>query len=230
MRAENSCGVTPYTNLPVIPFACGDVITDVRDAQTYTTVLIGTQCWFAENLNIGTRINTSIPQSQQSPEIIEKYCYNNIEDSCSIYGGLYQWNEMMQYTMTESTQGICPGGWHIPSDAEWCILENYADSDTVDCQVLEWRGTDAGIKLKETGTMHWISPNNATNSTGFTALGGGRTYEDGSYEGRVSGWFWTSTGSWNASIRMLASYSDQSYGYPYFHFTNGFSVRCLKDQ
>ena len=57
--------------------------------------------------------------------IIEKYCYNNDTANCNIYGGLYDWNEMMQYDTIEGTQGICPPGWHLPSESEWDILVNY---------------------------------------------------------------------------------------------------------
>jgi uncharacterized protein (TIGR02145 family) len=228
VRAENSCGETPYTNLPVTPFACGDAVTDFRDGKIYPTVQIGTQCWFAKNLNIGTRINADIPQEQQYPEIIEKYCYNNKEDSCTVYGGLYQWNEMMNYSTAESSQGICPSGWHVPSDAEWCILETYLDI-TVDCYAESWRGTDAGRKLKEAGTAHWNPTNDATNSSGFTVLPAG-TGPNGNFSGiRTTTYLWTSTASWYAAIRMLQNEIAQIYRYPSYYKTNGFSVRCVRN-
>lgn len=87
-------------------WSCGYSIIDSRDGQTYNTVLIGTQCWMAENLNIGTMINGSSDQTDNAT--IEKYCYNNKTANCDTYGGLYQWTEMMQYVMTEGAQGICP--------------------------------------------------------------------------------------------------------------------------
>jgi uncharacterized protein (TIGR02145 family) len=227
VRAENNCGNSDYTDLPVIPYACGDVLTDSRDLQTYSTIQIGTQCWMAENLNVGTRINSNIYPGHQFPEIIEKYCYNDVEDSCDIYGGMYSWHEMMQYFYNEGSQGICPAGWHIPSDAEWCQLENYLDSDTADCARLTWGGTDAGGMLKETGTTHWQSPNTgATNSSGFTALPGGRYI--GAFSGiRGAATFWTST--WDPYLiyrylqyNMASVRRDAGDNY-------SLSVRCVKN-
>jgi uncharacterized protein (TIGR02145 family) len=233
VRAENSCGNSDYTSLPVVPFECGTPIIDARDSRIYNTVQVGTQCWMAENLNIGTQINTSISQEQQFPEIIEKYCYNDNEDSCEIYGGLYRWNEMMQYSSVEGSQGICPAGWHIPSNAEWCSLENYVDTDTIDCALEEgYAGTDAGGNLKESGMAHWNSPNTgATNSSGFTALPAGWVQESGvSSGGRLTAAIWSSSSSWiGAAARMLSSNNSMVYINFYFFPTNGFSVRCLRD-
>jgi uncharacterized protein (TIGR02145 family) len=137
----------------------------------YKVVKIGTQIWMAENLNIGNRIESG--NNQTDNEIIEKYCYNDLDYNCDIYGGLYQWDEMMQYhpaedtsIITGDTQGICPNGWHIPTYKEWETL-----SDTL--------GVGAGGKLKEAGFEHWIAPNTgATNESGFTGLPGG-AYQPG---------------------------------------------------
>ena len=84
------------------------------EGKTYNTVLIGNQCWLKENLDVGTRINLN--QSPTNNGIIEKYCYNDNPTNCDTYGGLYKWDEAMQYTTTEGAIGICPSGWHIPSD------------------------------------------------------------------------------------------------------------------
>jgi len=66
--------------------------------------------------------------------------------------GLYDWNEAMQYSTTEGAQGVCPQGWHIPSDGEWCALFTYLDP-TVNCSVVNnWTGTNVGGKVKEAGT------------------------------------------------------------------------------
>jgi len=98
--------------------------------------------------------------------LIEKYCYDNNSDNCDEYGGLYQWNEMMEYTTTPGVQGICPTGWHLPTINEWTLLVDYLGGMTV-----------AGGKMKETGTVHWRTPNiGATNESGvfqaFRAAGG----------------------------------------------------------
>lgn len=199
---------------------CPGVPTVDYGGQTYHTILIGNQCWFRENLNIGTRIDGT--SSQTNNTLIEKYCYNNSEDSCTVYGGLYQWNEMMQYVTTPGTQGICPTGWHIPTDAEWSVLVNYLGGSAV-----------AGKKLKESGTAHWQSPNLfADNLSGFSALGGGyRRADIGLFSSIMTGsHYYSSTDtnttqvwkrflSWDAgSIQRNANVKN-----------NGFSVRCIKD-
>jgi uncharacterized protein (TIGR02145 family) len=157
-------------------FSCGNMLTDERDGQTYPTVQIGSQCWFSKNLNIGTRIDGT--QSPLNNGVVEKYCYDDLDTRCNEYGGLYHWEEMMDYTSSSNSnpsgrQGICPGGWHLPSDDEWCQLAYYLDS-TATCLLSGMQGTDVGGKLKESGYSHWVFPNTgATNSSGFTALPGG---------------------------------------------------------
>ena len=81
------------------PVSCGQPFTDTRDGKSYKTVQIGTQCWMAQNLNIGTKILGNADQTNNN--IIDKYCYGDDDANCNIYGGLYQWNEAMQYLTTE---------------------------------------------------------------------------------------------------------------------------------
>ncbi|MFH1937504.1 MAG: FISUMP domain-containing protein [Bacteroidota bacterium] len=197
---------------------CGQM-TVSYGGQTYNTVKIGTQCWFKENLNIGTRINGS--QNQTNNSTIEKYCYNDQESNCDTYGGLYQWDEMMQYVTTQGAKGICPDGWHIPTDAEWTTLTTYLGGESV-----------AGGKMKEAGYAHWASPNTgANNSSGFTALPGGTRYSSGSfYNLTLSAYFWSSsqtdaTYAWGRHL----SYSNEYLGRYYYNKTYGFSCRCLQD-
>jgi len=200
-------------------FTCGDFITDPRDGQTYNSIQIGNQCWMTENLNIGTLISGSEDMSDDS--IIEKYCHDNNTVNCDEYGGLYQWNEMMQYSTTQGIQGICPTGWNIPTDNEWTILTDYLGGEGV-----------AGGKMKEAGTTHWSSPNSgATNESGFTALPGGHRHQYGSFFYLTTFcYFWSSSeySSNGARYRGLSfSYGQVNNGS--FHKDYGFSVRCLKD-
>jgi uncharacterized protein (TIGR02145 family) len=83
----------------------------------YKTLLIGNKCWLGDNLNIGTFAGNAATTTNDS--VIEKYCYGNNQTNCDIYGGLYQWNEAMNYSTVASSKGICPDGWHIPSAWEW---------------------------------------------------------------------------------------------------------------
>ncbi|MCK4980234.1 MAG: hypothetical protein KAS62_07550, partial [Candidatus Delongbacteria bacterium] len=151
-------------------WTCGDTLFDPRNGQNYSTVQIGDQCWMAENLNIGTRIDGVDDPADNC--IIEKYCYDNDNANCNTCGGLYSWDEMMQYDTTEGIQGICPPGWHIPTDDEWKILEGTVDSQ-YPVGDPEWDGTsvrgfDAGLNLKS--TSGWILNGNGTGLYGFTAL------------------------------------------------------------
>ena len=173
----------------------------------------------AQNLNIGIKINGS--QEQTNNGIIEKYCYNDLESNCEIYGGLYQWNEMMQWTTTSGVQGICPTGWHSPTDGEWTALTTYLGGESV-----------AGGKMKESNLSHWSYPNTgATNSSGFTALPGGYRSYDGEFSYLTyDASFWSSSqydaaGAWYRGLNYYFEYVDSS-GSPK---TNGFSTRCLKD-
>lgn len=177
-------------------FLCGDSIIDPRDFQSYATVQIGDQCWMANNLNLGQRIDA--PVQMEDNGIFEKYCYDNDNINCDNYGGLYQWNEMMQYTSVQGSAGICPNGWKLPTDNDWKILEGTVDNQypigDPEWDNWSWRGSDVGGTLKEIGTNHWSAPNvGATNSSGFTAVAGG--YGAGnsfSYLGQF-GMYWSST-------------------------------------
>ncbi len=200
-------------------WSCGDTLVDARDGQSYTTVQIGIQCWMAENLNVGTRIDGIIEQTDNT--IVEKYCIANSNTNCDIYGGLYQWNEMMQYTTTEGVQGICPDGWHLPTDSAWTFLTDSLGGTNV-----------AGGKMKETGTNHWYSPNTgATNLSGFTALPGSFRNQGGEL-GNIgtNAFLWSSSYELSiyAWIRLLSNNNDNADRY-YTYKTRGLSVRCLKD-
>ena len=119
--------------------------------------------WMKENLIVGIMIDSTLDATDNG--IIEKYCNQNSDSLCNIYGGLYQWDEMMDYKLSDNgnpgiTQGIFPIGWHLPTDSEWTELTDFLGGASL-----------AGGKLKETGIVHWHSPNTgATNESGFTAL------------------------------------------------------------
>ena len=203
---------------------CGQPFTDARDGKTYNTVLIGTQCWMAQNLDVGTRINGASGQTNNNT--IEKYCYDDLNANCDIYGGLYLWDEMMNYTTSSNSnpsgrQGICPGGWLVPSDADWSQLTIFLGGTAA-----------AGGAMKETGTLHWANPNvGATNSSGFTGLPGGFRQTSGTFSSlSYMGYFWSSTeGSTTTSwSRYLNNGYTNLYRYAYAKM-DGFAGRCIKD-
>lgn len=231
------CGPSTATTItqmtPACTWTCGQPITDTRDNKIYNTVQIGSQCWMAKNLNVGTLIYGS--QEQTNTGSIEKYCYDDLESNCAIYGGLYQWNELLNYATSSSSnpsgrQGICPAGWHVPSQAEYCQMETFLDA-SVSC-IGGWVGTDAGGKMKETGTSHWLSPNTgATNSSGFTALPGGYKVSGGGFANLLDhALFWSATEStvWNAwGLDLFSNYATAGQGI--YTKPCGYSGRCVKD-
>ena len=195
---------------------CGNAITDSRNEQSYNTVQIGTQCWMEENLNIGSRIDGANNQADNST--IEKYCYNDIEDNCTTHGGLYQWDEMMQYVTTEGVQGICPDGWQLPTDADWTILTDFLGGLSI-----------AGEKMKS--TSGWDNNGNGTNSSGFNALPGGMIYSGNTsfYNLGILGYWWSSSvySGTNMWRRQLNNTDEIIKGYN--SKMDGFSVRCIKN-
>ena len=203
---------------------CPGVSTVSYGGQIYYTVQIGTQCWLRENLNIGQMIPSG--QEQTNNMSTEKYCYADLYTNCNIYGGLYQWDEMMDYTASSSSnpsnrKGICPDGWHLPSDAEWTQLTGFLGSEAV-----------AGGKMKETGFLHWFSPNTgATNESDFTALPGGIRLANGTFTDlQINGSWWASSESTptTAWYRVI-DYDYEDVGRFAYDKEVGFSVRCLKD-
>jgi uncharacterized protein (TIGR02145 family) len=208
----------PSTILP--PFPCGNTLVDSRDGQSYATVQIGTQCWMAENLNIGMLISGGSDQTNNG--IIEKYCYSGTVSYCDSYGGLYQWNEMMAYQITPGSQGICPTGWHIPADDEWCTLENFVDAGTISCSATGFRGIDAGLNLKGVGFF------NGNDLYGFNlGAAGFRSSSNGSYYDVYNHtYMWTSN---VAYLRHFSKDSDQINRYSTGSVLNAFSVRCIND-
>jgi len=131
-------------------------------------------------------------------------------------------NEATSSTANPSgVQGVCPTGWHLPSDVEWTELTDYLGGESV-----------AGGKLKEAGTTHWLNPNEgATNESGFTALPGGSRSFNGPFVNLGYGCNW-----WSATEFVAGNAYSRNMLYTlsgvYRDFSNeefGFSVRCLKD-
>ena len=219
--AINSKG-TAYGNQ--VSFKTDNPLTDV-DGNPYKTVIIGNQVWMAENLKAtkysnGTAIPNVTDYATWAGLTSGAYCYflNNASLG-SIYGGLYNF-----YAVIDS-RGLCPTGWHVPSDSEWSTMRDYLGGEIV-----------AGGKLKETGTVHWASTNSGVdNSTEFTALGGSWRGNDGLFYYYLghAGWWWTST-AYDATYAWLYFISNSGTGLgrtvdPYFKKEGGCSVRCIKN-
>jgi uncharacterized protein (TIGR02145 family) len=198
-------------------FSCGDNVTDPRNAMVYPTVQIGDQCWMAKNMNIGERINGSEEMTDNGS--IEKYCYDNDEANCTQYGGLYQWDEVLQYA-GDNVEGICPDGWHVPALEEWQQLEMALGMPEEQATASSgWQGTDEGSKLKEGGSSGFnaIMTGNRNTSGNFTTFG-------------LSTAFWTATqaSSFMATARTLDE-SHTEISHTNYDKRYGHAIRCLKN-
>ncbi len=193
------------------------------DGNVYQIVAISGQTWFKENLKSkhysdGTTISVVYPA-------------NGDENNVPIYGRIYDWNSTMKNSIVEMTQGACPTGWHLPSDAEWKTLELYVGMTQAQVDATDARGNKGG-ELKEIGTTHWLTPNvAATNNSGFTALPANYKYPNGSFNGTGQiAIFWTSSQSGlNAWSRSVAYNFDVIYRTADVK-TSGYSIRCIKNQ
>jgi uncharacterized protein (TIGR02145 family) len=229
-------GTFLYTINPqtVKAWNCGDALVDSRDSKSYSTVLIGSQCWMRENLNVGTKITSctngyagvcttggdTVQDQGTSCSSIQKYCYSDNEANCTTYGGLYQWNQAMCGSTTEGAQGICPTGWHIPTDAEQYTLENYLKDEGQTCNASRSNTYDcdtAATKLMAGG------------SSGFIGLLAGHRRVTGDFDYlSTSAYFWSSLqSSSSAGLRRLY------FEYPdvlrvFYSKAFSFSVRCLQ--
>ena len=186
------------------------------------SVAIGTQVWMGKNLNVNHyRNGDKIPQVKDPAKWAKlttgAWCwYNNDPATGAVYGKLYNWYAI------HDPRGLAPSGWHIPTDSEWYVVSSFLGENA----------KNAGGKMKETGSAHWLDPNvNATNSTGFTALGGGYRENIGQFAYiNFLGYWWSSTesGTKLAVCRRLHSYGGFMDRMSY-EKQKGFSVRCIKN-
>jgi uncharacterized protein (TIGR02145 family) len=222
IKAVSSAGTAYGSDLTFATTGASNQVTDI-DGNIYNTVTIGTQVWLKENLkatkyNDGTAIPNVTDNTAWSSNSTGAYCdYSNTPSSSSTYGRLYNW----YVVASTNPKNVCPTGWHVPSDTEWNTLIIYSGGDVV-----------AGGKLKETGTVHWLSPNTgATNESGFTALPGGYRSETGTF-GLIgnSGYWWSSIeGGTTFAWDRYMYYNSGNAVRADMDKNGGFSVRCLKN-
>jgi len=202
------------------------------DNNNYSTVEIGSQVWMAENLKT-TKYSSGegIPavntlEGWNSLNSSDKaYCwYSDIVTNKETYGALYTWVAAMNGEMSSSTNpsnvhGVCPSGWHLPSDAEWTVLTDFLKGESV-----------AGGKLKETGYNHWSKPNKeSSNETGFSSLPGGYRRDDGKFFNiGLNGLWWSATAADQTLLWVrLMSFEKSNLDWSYNIKQDGLSVRCV---
>ncbi len=212
-----------YIVVTQLPGGCEGttLVTDI-DGNSYSVVTIGSQCWMGENLKTTSfKDGSSIPEvtdtEQWKTQTTPAFCwYNNDNSHDATYGKLYNW-----YTI-EDARGVCPEGWHVPSDAEYSVLTRYLGSaDDV-----------AAGRLKESGIEHWNDPNTgASNSSDFTGLPAGMRFQEGQFDHMgKNGLFWSSRReSESLAFYLTLTYNSAASYRTYIYKRSGFSCRCVKD-
>jgi len=195
MEVMDSGGLTDTTGL-TLNVSTGTnetgLILPTKDNLAYGTVKIGTQWWMAENLN------------QKSAG---KFCYGNSAPNCALYGGLYTWPDMMNTAITERARGLCPSGWHVPSQAEWQQLLDFYGPDAAR-QHLEVAG-DSDFRMFYAGQRSTAGRSEMLNSVAN---------------------FWTSTKAAGENAIGFSFQKDQNTAFKLNLAQNySFSVRCVKD-
>jgi uncharacterized protein (TIGR02145 family) len=233
----SSCSKDENTD-PTPPGNNGTV-TDI-DGNTYATVQIGTQNWMKENLRTTKYRNGDvIPTGLSSTQWINATSgawayYDDNSQYNNPYGKLYNW-----YAVAD-IRGLCPSGWHVPSESEWKVLVKYLDPQADTSTVGEFYSGSAGGDMKtigelQSGTGLWANPNTgANNSSGFSGLPGGiRTSFYYSDLGTFGYWWSTSdettSNSDYYSCAFKLSYDEAISAYYEFGKNYGFSVRCIRD-
>jgi len=208
----DSAETSTETSAETQPTNCGDLVS--HEGYDYSTVQIGDQCWFAENCRYLPVVSPSSEDSETSPYYyVYHYEGSTVEeaqatDNYATYGVLYNWPAVM-------TEGICPSGWHIPSDGEFTQLSDFLGGESV-----------AGGKMKD--NIQW----NGTNSSGWSGLPGGYRRYDGDFysDGNDCSW-WSASESGSNSwswLRSLDSNVDVVLRFSTSRNT-GFSARCVRD-
>ena len=214
-------------------------VTDI-DGNEYKTVKLGNQVWMAENLRTSRYADgTTIPLgTTESFDDAYRYYPDDNSANVSDYGYLYNWAAVMNGSASSEAnpsgvQGICPDGWHVPSDAEWTELTNYVKSQS---QYVcgDYTGNIAKALASEEGWYSYygecaVGNPDANNATGFSARPAGNYY--GSYinfGGYANFWSATQSNSYTAYLRGL--YYDGASVYRYNGYKgNGYSVRCVRN-
>ena len=206
---------------------CGDPVS--YQGYNYATVLIGDQCWFAENLRsenyengdaISAGLSNSAWENTSSGAVAE---YNEDASLLETYGRLYNWYAV------DDARGLCPSGWHVPTDGEWMTMEMALGMSESEANDTGYRGTDQGTQMKT--DYGWSGGGNGTNSSGFSGLPGGYRDYFGHFDVAGSiGFWWSSSlsGFYSSAMRSLHK-SDVRVLRTASGHENGYSVRCIRD-
>tara|TARA_B110000003_G_scaffold99958_1_gene102150 strand:- start:1505 stop:2404 length:900 start_codon:yes stop_codon:yes gene_type:complete len=224
-------------------FPCGDLVS--YQGYDYATVLIGDRCWFAENLRSENYENgDAIPAGLSDSEWTSTtsgatavygegssacFKYSPDGDACDEAWSLNEYGRLYNWYAVDDARGLCPSGWHVPTDGEWMTMEMALGMSESEANSTSWRGTDQGTQMKT--TYGWYGGGNGTNSSGFSGLPGGYRLSLGLFDDAGYGGLW-----WSSS----PDGSDAWFRYLHYNFENvlragyisqrsGLSVRCVRD-
>ena len=223
-------------------------ITDI-DGNEYEIVEIGTQWWMAENLKVtkynnGDLIGTTNPATLDLSDVVYEggmpkyqWAYDGIESNAFIYGRLYTW-----FAITDP-RGVCPTGWHVPSNDEWLLLQNYLIDNG-----FNYDGTTTGNKIAKamaaptswnSSTIEGAAGNTdypgKINASGFSGLAAGIRFADGEFKGLGE------SANWFTCTNYYDDYDGIFWGFVFYntswglsagtcdHEEDALSVRCIKN-
>ena len=222
-----------------LPFTCGSTLTDIDDNE-YETLLLGSQCWMKQNLRTthfadGTEIPVGGLSNHSGPR---RYAPDNNLDT---YGYLYNWDAAMNGSTSSSAnpsgvQGVCPAGWHLPSDAEWTQLTSFIASNSANvCDNNPLYIAKSLVSTEDWGAGAWGACSSViTNNTGFSVLPAGTWHVNGAAGHTGQGYFdghtifRTATVYEENYVRAREFYTENPYvDATAIDKTNGLSVRCV---
>jgi len=221
--------------------SCGDPVS--YQGYDYATVLIGDQCWFAENLRSenyenGDAIPSNLSNSEWSSTTSGAVAVYGEDSGCSNFSpdidacdpaqSLNEYGRLYNWYAVDDARDLCPSGWHVPTDGEWMTMEMALGMSEAQANSTGYRGTDQGTQMKT--DYGWSNGVNGTNTSGFSGLPGGYRYFDGNfYDAGDDGYWWSASPSGSSAwYRALSSSSGNVYRANYFP-QDGFSVRCVRD-
>ena len=187
------------------------------DDQVYSTVKIGDQCWFAENLNYETTEGS--------------WCYDDDKENCDRYGRVYHFATAMRGEGGDKIQGVCPDRWYIPTDDDYKELERELGMGRVSSHNTGWRGLEenVGDKLKRASDCT-KEGRPFCGASGFDAYMGGSVSTAGlSRYIRTHTFFWTSSSEEGGGWRRLLSKENSGIHRELADKENGFYIRCIRD-
>ena len=210
---------------------CGDPLS--YSGYDYSTIAFEGACWFAENLRSenyenGDAIPSGLSDSEWSSTTsgaVAVYgeggsdcsSFSPDGDACDEAWSLNEYGRLYNWYAVENARGLCPSGWHVPTDGEWTAMTDFLGGESV-----------AGGQMKS--TYGWYNGGNGTNSSGFSGLPGGYRYGSGNFgSAGSSGYWWSSSPDGSDAWYRSLSYVSANVGRYYFNLRYGFSVRCVRD-